>query len=115
MPVGSSSFGPGLNLTEGASIISKAITADEEAYSGFSNTSLHQQLLDAAIKRLFIGGLATDYCVLNTVDDASRNGYQVYLLEDAIRAVNVKPDDGQKAIDKMISLGALSITLAQVR
>jgi nicotinamidase/pyrazinamidase len=59
------------------------------------------------VKRLFIGGLATDYCVLNTVKDARRLGYEVVLLMDAVRAVNVRPDDGANAEAEMLRLGAL--------
>jgi nicotinamidase/pyrazinamidase len=66
------------------------------------------------IRRLFIGGLATDYCVLNTVRDALGLGYQVLLLSDAIRAVNVQPVDGQRAEDEMIGLGARRITLREI-
>ena len=65
------------------------------------------------VRRLFIGGLATDYCVLNTVKDALENRYQVYVLKDAIRAVNVSPDDGLKAEQEMIAKGAIMITRDQ--
>jgi len=92
-------------------IVSKATTAEQEAYSSFQGTDLDQQLRAANIRRLFIGGLATDYCVLNTVRDALRLGYEVLLLIDAIRAVDVQPGDGQRAEEEMISLGAQRITV----
>ena len=65
----------------------------------------------AHIQRLFIGGLATDYCVLNTVKDAIERSYKVFLLQDAVRAVNADPDDGKEAEEEMTRLGAVSITL----
>jgi nicotinamidase/pyrazinamidase len=58
-----------------------------------------------------VGGLATDYCVLNTVKDALALGFTSFLLRDAIRAVNVQPDDGLKAEQEMIRLGASPIEL----
>lgn len=103
-------FAARLNLSPGTEIISKATSADKDAYSGFEGTSLHQQLRKRGIRRLFIGGLATDYCVLNTVKDALLHQYTVFLLHDAIRAVNVHADDGQKAEQEMKRLGAIPIT-----
>jgi nicotinamidase/pyrazinamidase len=102
-------FSKDLKLPPETTVISKASTTAKDAYSGFEGTDLNQRLRAQGVKRVFVGGLATDYCVLNTVKDALDNGYQVYLLEDAIRAVNVKPDDGQKAIDEMRALGARSL------
>ena len=58
-----------------------------------------------------MGGLATDYCVLNTVKDGLKLGYEVFLLEDAVKAVNVNAEDGEKAIEEMIRLGAVPIRL----
>jgi nicotinamidase/pyrazinamidase len=71
-------------------------------------------LRSAGIRRVLIGGLATDYCVLNTVKDAIKHGYEVLLLQDAIEAVNVQPKDGEKAIGEMTSLGATPITLEMI-
>ena len=80
-----------------AKIVSKATQVEEDAYSGFQKTNLKDQLNASQITRVFVGGLATDYCVLNTVRDALQHGFEVVLLEDAIRAVNVHPQDGEKA------------------
>ena len=99
-------FAPDLQLPEDAVIISSATRPEKEAYSGFEGTDLHERLQKIGVRRLFIGGIATDYCVLNTVRDALTLGYEVYLLEDAIRAVNVHPDDGEKAKEEMFELGA---------
>ncbi len=108
-------FAPGLRLPEGkATVISKGTRQDKDAYSGFEGSDLAERLRSAGIQRLFIGGLATDYCVLDTVRDALREGFAVRLLEDAIRAVNVQPDDGAKAIAEMRQGGAVPVTLAEV-
>ena len=58
------------------------------------------------IKRLLVGGLATDYCVLHTVLDGLRAGFEVIVLTDAIRAVNVSPRDGDDALEQMGAAGA---------
>lgn len=86
--------------------IYKATARDREAYSAFQDTSLDQELRDHHVRRLFVGGLATDYCVLNSVKDGLRLGYTVHLLMDGICAVNAHPSDGQQAEDEMIRLGA---------
>ena len=107
-------FAPKLQLPLATAIISKATTAEHDAYSGFQGTDLDEQLCGANIRRLFVGGLATDYCVFNTVRDALQLGYQVLLLGDAIRAVDVKPGDGQRAELEMVKLGAQRVTLEGV-
>jgi nicotinamidase/pyrazinamidase len=94
-----------------AHIIHKAMSPEREAYSAFQDTPLHEQLRAQGVRRVFVGGLATDYCVLNTVKDARALGYEVYLLLDGIQAVNRHPDDGRKAVDEMIRLGAVPIRL----
>ena len=104
-------FAAALQLPPSAVVVSKATTAEQDAYSGFEGTNLDQQLHAANIRRLFVGGLATDYCVLNTVRDALKLGYEVLLLADAIRAVDVQPGDGQRAEQEMTKLGAQRITV----
>jgi nicotinamidase/pyrazinamidase len=86
--------------------IKKGTNPDKEAYSGFQRTDLAQRLKNAGIERLFIGGLATDYCVKNTVMDALRNGFEVVLIDDAVRGVNINPGDSAAAIDEMHRAGA---------
>jgi nicotinamidase/pyrazinamidase len=104
-------FAAALTLPPDTTVISKATSQDHEAYSSFQGTDLDNRLRAAGIRRLFIGGLATDYCVLNTVRDARTLGYDVMLLTDAIRAVDVQPGDGQHAEEEMVRLGARRITL----
>jgi nicotinate phosphoribosyltransferase len=102
-----------LDLSE-AVIISKATEQGSDAYSAFENTDLDQRLKQDKVKRLFVGGLATDYCVLNSVRDAVRLKYSVVLLEDAIRAVNIQPEDGPRAIKEMLELGCQPATVESV-
>jgi nicotinamidase/pyrazinamidase len=99
-------FAPRLELPSDTAIISKAETPERDAYSAFGGTDLDQRLRNAGVRRLFAGGLATDYCVLNTVKDALGLGYAVVLLTDAVRAVEVTPGDGERALEKMRRLGA---------
>ncbi|HCE08114.1 MAG TPA: nicotinamidase, partial [Oxalobacteraceae bacterium] len=103
-----------LNLPPAAIVVSKATTQGKDAYSGFEGTKLASQLHSQNVERLFIGGLATDYCVLNTVKDALANGFKVALLIDAIRPVNLKAGDGEAAIDEMTGLGAEPVRLSDV-
>ena len=102
-------FGDGLDLPAEAVIISKATTAERDAYSGFEGTDLQARLRQAHVSRLFVGGLATDYCVLQTVIDARSLGFAVVLLGDAIAAVDAHPGDGERAIDRMRAAGATLI------
>ena len=99
-------FAPGLRLPPTVRIVDKATTAETDAYSAFGGTALAGTLRAAGVKRLVIGGLATDYCVLSTVLDALREGFEVFVLEDAIRAVDAHPGDGEKALREMCDAGA---------
>jgi nicotinamidase/pyrazinamidase len=107
-------FAATLTLPPDTTVISKATSLDQEAYSSFQGTDLDSRLRAAGIHRVFIGGLATDYCVLNTVRDARRLGYAVMLLTDAMRAVEVQPGDGKRAEAEMVGLGAHCITLNEL-
>lgn len=101
----------GFDAPASAVIIYKAIDREEEAYSAFQQTMLHRHLQAVGVRRLFIGGLATDYCVLNTVKDARRLGYGVCLLMDGIKAVNLQAEDGRRAEEEMLRLGGIPVTL----
>jgi nicotinamidase/pyrazinamidase len=102
-------FARDLALPPTAAIISKAAAPEADSYSGFGSTDLAARLRAARATRLFIGGLATDYCVLNTVKDALAEGFGVLLLADAIRAVDVKAGDGARALGEMRQLGARAV------
>jgi nicotinamidase/pyrazinamidase len=66
------------------------------------------------VKVLYVGGLATDYCVKNTVLDGIRRGFKVFLLVDAIKGVDVVEGDSQKAIEEMMSAGAEKVTVSNL-
>jgi len=108
-------FAGGLHLPATVPIFSTGTEVENDGYSGFENPDLDKHLKKMSVSRLFIGGLATDYCVLNTVCDALDLNFQVLLLTDAIRAVNVHRQDGEQAIKQMILKGAIPITLAMIQ
>ena len=86
-------------------VISKGL-GDEDCYSAFDGTDLALQLQRLGVDEVWVGGLATDYCVKNTVLDALREGFQVKAIADAMRAVELKPGDGERAIEEMRDAGA---------
>jgi len=105
-------FPAALILPPGTVVISKATDTGADAYSGFEGTRLADLLKERGVQRVFVGGLATDYCVLNTVHDALSLGFRTVLLEDAVRAVNIDARDGEAAIADMRARGARPLTLA---
>lgn len=98
-------FHPALDATRIRQIISKATTREGEAYSGFQDTGLTALLRGQGIGRVFVCGLATDYCVKATALDARRAGFEVIVLADAIRGVEVHAGDCAKAIQEMQAAG----------
>lgn len=111
---GGAGFPTDLALPADLQPISKATARAPDSYSGFAGTDLADRLREAGVKRLFVAGLATDYCVLHTVCDALAEGFAVVLLVDAVRAVNARAHDGDAAIAEMTSRGAVSATSEQV-
>ena len=103
-------FHPDLKLPEDTVVISKATDPIRESYSAFDGTNLADELRMRGVKRFFIGGLATDYCVVNTVLDARKLGYETVLLMDATLGINVKPGDVDRAIETMLKNGAEQAT-----
>jgi nicotinamidase/pyrazinamidase len=87
-------------------IISKGTDESADGYSGFDGTKLAQLLRNAGVAEVWVGGLTTDYCAKHTVLDARREGFAVKALADAMRPVNVKPNDGASAIEEMKASGA---------
>jgi nicotinamidase/pyrazinamidase len=94
--------------------VSKADKKDE-AYSFFQGTNLAESLRRRGIKTLFVGGLATDYCVKETVLDGLKEGFTVYHLDDASLGVNVDPKDSERALELMVRNGAKRIKLADIK
>ena len=104
-------FHPALALPQDATIVSKGMDPAEDAYSCFQAETEDGMPFAAAlgehgIGRLFVGGLATDYCVKATALDALKEGFEVVVLEDASRAVDLKPGDGERAMAEIIAAGA---------
>ena len=87
-------------------IISKGTTEGADGYSAFDGTNLAQLLREKGVAEVWVGGLATDYCVKHTVLDARREGFAVKALADTMRAVDVNPNDGRQAIEEMRAAGA---------
>ena len=104
-----------MNAGEVEMVVSKATTRGAEAYSGFDGASLADDLRAKGIGRLFVCGLATDYCVKATALDARREGFEVVLVADAIRAVNVEPRDGENAIEEMRAAGCSFALSSDIR
>lgn len=107
-------FHPDLELPKGSVIVRKGTSLNKDAYSGFIDSDLEKQLADAGVKRVFVGGLATDYCVLNTVVDSLGLGYETYVLTDAVDSVDVEPQDGLRALHVMETSGATLTTTDEI-
>lgn len=103
---------PALKLPRHAVVFSKGSDPDRDAYSGFDGTSLDRVLRALDVRRLLVGGLATECCVLQTVRDARAREYAVLLLEDAVRGID--PILSAAARTEMIGLGAIPVTLEGV-
>ena len=111
-----SEFHPDL-VVEGP-VVRKGVNG-EDGYSGFTTrdpvteqtvpTELPQLLEDSGVSRVVVAGLATDYCVLSTVLDALERGLATTLLADAIRAVDLKPGDGERALQQMRAAGCVVV------
>lgn len=99
-------FHADLELPVATHIISKATSQEKDVYSAFCDTQLNKLLQSSNIHRVFIGGIATEYCVLNTVKDALRYHYTTFVLADAVCAINKQPQDGSHALEEMVRLGA---------
>jgi nicotinamidase/pyrazinamidase len=112
-------FHPLLRLPQDALILSGGMDADKDGYSAFqavdSRGNEFTHLLNTfSIKELFVGGLATDYCVKWSVLDALKFGFKVTLLTDAIKGVDLKPKDSEAAIEEMVNLGAKKMTFEKL-
>jgi nicotinamidase/pyrazinamidase len=110
---------PGFELPTEAPRVRKGSNG-EDGYSGFTMrdpqtgeeiaTELERLLRDAAVERVVVCGLATDYCVKATALDAVRLGFETAVLAEAVAAVNLAPGDGDRALDEMREAG---VTLSQ--
>ena len=104
-------FHPELHLPQNTVILSKGAEPDTDGYSAFAGKdsegrSLQELLTSLEVQHLFIGGLATDYCVRATVLDALQQGFAVTVLKDCIAGVDVQPGDSARALEEMNRAGA---------
>jgi nicotinamidase/pyrazinamidase len=107
-------FAKKLHLPDTTLVISKGTTADQEAYSAFQDTELASHLKGSAVTHLVVGGLATDYCVKNTVLDALEAGFEVSVVREAVKAVDLAPQDGSQALTEMQAQGAQIVSAAEI-
>jgi nicotinamidase/pyrazinamidase len=98
-------FHPKLRQDPRITVVSKGL-GDTDCYSAFDETDLTSQLKQQGVEEVWVGGLATDYCVKNTVLDALKNGFEVKAIENAMRAVELNPGDGELALQQMLEAGA---------
>lgn len=109
-------FHPELKLPKEAIIMSKGMDPEKDSYSAFqaqdSNGMGFLSLLKyLGIEEIYVGGLATDYCVKYSAIDALKNGFKVKVLEDAVKGVDLKPTDSEEAIEEILKDGAKKVTL----
>lgn len=105
-----------LKLPKETIILSKGMDPEKDSYSAFQAEDVYGRsflnlLKMFGAKELYVGGLATDYCVKSSVIDALKSGFKVRLLVDAIKGVNIRPKDSEEAIEEMVRKGAKKITL----
>jgi len=105
-------FAAALRLPAEVAIISKATDPKREAYSAFDGTGLEARLRALGVRRLVIGGLATDYCVLASARDALALGFSVAVLVDGVQAIDEAA--GRRALAEVQGLGAELISSSAV-
>src|SRR5262245_31511183 len=87
---------------------------EDEGYSGFERSDLATILSEHDVDELYVCGLATDYCVRASAIDACAEGFTVTVVEDAIRGVEVKPGDSERALGEMREAGATVASSGEV-
>lgn len=112
-------FHPDLKLPPDTLVMSKGTSPDEDSYSGFDGRddkgrALLQVLKEKGIGHIYIGGLATDYCVLQTVLDAAKSGIGITVLTDAVKGVDLNIGDSERALKQMKAAGALETTIDRI-
>jgi nicotinamidase/pyrazinamidase len=105
---------PAMDEVELDGMVDVGRAREDEGYSGFENSELAEILRDRDVEKVYVCGLATDYCVRASAIDACKGGFDTTVVEDAIRAVNVEPDDGERAIADMQGAGAKVATSDEI-
>ena len=105
---------PSLDRSSIDVVMDKGQDANSQGYSAFQDTPLAELLRARGVDRLYVGGLATDYCVKNSVLDARSLGLDVIVVEDAIRGVEVEPGDSERAVEAMREAGAVLASSEEV-
>ncbi len=114
---GGAEFHPQLNSGKIRQVFLKGTRNRDDGYSAFEATSddLATVLRDNGITDLYVTGLATDYCVRASALDAVKKGFHTYVVTDAVEAVNVNPDDGNKALEEMKKSGVELVASSDVK
>ena len=99
-------FHPAMEGVELNAVVDVGRGREDEGYSGFEKSDLARILREHDVDHVYVCGLATDYCVRATAIDACREGFDVTVVEDAIRPVEVEPGDGERALEDMREAGA---------
>jgi nicotinamidase/pyrazinamidase len=107
-------FHPAMSGIELDAIADVGQGRDDQGYSGFEKSDLAEILRSRGVDEVFVCGLATDYCVRASAIDACQEGFDVTVVEDAIRPVEVEPGDGERALDDMRAAGARVATSDEV-
>jgi nicotinamidase/pyrazinamidase len=105
---------PALDRSKVDQVVDKAQDPYTQGYSSFHGGNLAEVLREHGVDHVYVAGLATDYCVKNTVLDAVREGFDVTVVTDAIRGIDVKPGDSERAIEEMRDAGAELVTSEQL-
>jgi len=105
---------PAMNEIHVDEIVDVGAEREDEGYSGFEKSKLEKLLSDREVDEVAVVGLATDYCVRASAIDAARLGFDTTVITDAIRAVDVNPGDGERALADMQEAGAKLATSDQV-
>ena len=114
------SFHPALDMTRIAAVVHKGLDREIDSYSAFfdnahrRDTGLHAILAGKGVRELVIVGLATDYCVLWSALDAAKLDYAVKVVTDGVRAVDMQPGDGSRALRSMAEAGCDLVDSARI-
>jgi nicotinamidase/pyrazinamidase len=107
-------FHPDLRQDLADKIVSKAQTPDQDAYSGFQDTDLESWLAHKNVLRVYIAGVATEYCVKSTALDAMQAGFETFIISDAVRGVNLPPGSETAEINRLQKAGVRLISSQEI-